>query len=114
MGRVLLSGLPPAELDDYFGRATLGRLTDRTVVDEQRLRGILDEVRERGWALVDQELEDGVRSVAAPLRDGTDRAVAAMNVSAHAGRVDRQRMLDEFVPALVEGAATVSRAIRAR
>ncbi|HEY8756670.1 MAG TPA: IclR family transcriptional regulator C-terminal domain-containing protein [Candidatus Dormibacteraeota bacterium] len=114
MGRILLSGLPPDELDEYFERATLARLTDRTVVDEKRLRGILDEARERGWVLLDQELEDGVRSVAAPLCDGRGRAVAAMNVSAHAGRVDRQRMLDEFVPALVEGAAMVSRAISAR
>lgn len=114
MGRVLLSGLRPAELDEYFKRATLKRFTDRTVVDEQQLRGILDEVRERGWVLLDQELEDGVRSVAAPLCDATGRPVAAMNVSAHAGRVDRQRMLDEFVPALLEGAATVSGALRAR
>lgn len=114
MGRVLLSGLSPGQLNEYFKRATLVRLTDRTVGDEEELRGILDDVRERGWVLLDQELEDGVRSVAAPLCDASGRPVAAMNVSSHAGRTSLERMIEEFVPALLTGAANVSAALRAR
>jgi IclR family pca regulon transcriptional regulator len=107
MGRVLLAALPPGQLDAYFEEVGLRPLTDRTVTDEQQLRATLDAVREQGWALVDQELELGVRSVAAPLRDRRC-TVAAMNVSAHAGRVSLQTMRRDFLPSLLESAAAIS------
>ena len=107
MGRVLLAALPPAQLDAYFEQVELVALTDRTVTDPGQLRATLDAVRDQGWALVDQELELGVRSVAAPLRDRRC-AVAAMNVSAHAGRVSLQTMRRTFLPALVETAGAIS------
>ena len=87
MGRVLLAGLAPAELDGYFDRVRLEPLTERTVTDEGVLRRLIDEVREQGWAIVDQELEEGVRSVAAPLVNAEGRVEAALNVSGHATRV---------------------------
>jgi IclR family pca regulon transcriptional regulator len=65
-------------------------------------------VRRQGWALVDQELEDGVRSIAAPLRDRTGRAVAALNVSSHAGRISLDVLCDDFLPRLVATAARIS------
>lgn len=108
MGRVLLAGLPPEELDVYFRTSTREQLTNRTTVDEAELRAELDNVRCRGWALVDQELEEGVRSVAAPLRNGQGRAVAALNVSSHAGRVKLDTLRDEFLPALLDTASRVS------
>lgn len=114
MGRVLLAWLTPVELDAYFATARLATLTERTVAREERLREILAEVRARGWALTDQELEDGVRSVAAPLLARDRRAVAAMNMSTHAGRVSLARLRDEFVPRLLEAAEGVSRALRSR
>jgi IclR family pca regulon transcriptional regulator len=101
MGRVLLADLPPAELDDYFRRATLERLTPGTVTDERRLRRLLDQVRQQGYALVDQELEDGVRSIAAPIRGRDGRALAALNVSGHAGRVSVEQLREEFLPHLL-------------
>ncbi len=107
LGRVLLAALPPGELDAYFERTTLVAHTDRTVTDERRLRAILAEVQEQGWALVDQELELGVRSIAAPLRDRRC-TVAALNVSAHAGRVSLQTMRRGFLPALLETATKAS------
>ena len=67
MGRVLLAGLPDDEVDAYLARTELRPLSSRTVTDPAALRAIVADVREQGWALVDQELEDGVRSVAAPL-----------------------------------------------
>ena len=66
-GRVLLAHLSPAELDAFLADAHLERLTDRTVTDADQLRGLLDDIRAKGYALVDQEVEEGVRSVAVPL-----------------------------------------------
>jgi IclR family transcriptional regulator, pca regulon regulatory protein len=108
MGRVLLSELSEVDLQHYFDSVTLNRLTPRTVVEPDRLRTILQEIRRQGWALVDQELEDGVRSVAVPIRRGPrDATQAAINVSAHAARVSVERLRDEFLPLLQETAAQI-------
>ncbi|MGH9213398.1 MAG: IclR family transcriptional regulator domain-containing protein [Acidimicrobiales bacterium] len=114
MGRVLLADLPPAQLDDYLDTAKLEPLTERTITDPGALRSELDKVRRQGWALVDQELEEGIRSVAAPLRDRHDRAVAALNVSSHAGRVDLGTLRGDFLPAVVETAARISERLARR
>jgi IclR family pca regulon transcriptional regulator len=114
MGRVLLAHLTPSELDDYFARAQITRLTSRTETDRDRLRAILRETVERGWVLVDQELEDGVRSVAVPIRDARNRVIAAMNVSGHASRVTLMQMKREFVPILLEAASRISHALGLR
>lgn len=113
MGRVLLAALPPDHLDAYFRLVELRPLTDRTVTDESQLRATLAAVRGQGWALVDQELELGVRSLAAPLRDRRC-TVAALNVSAHAGRVSLQTLRREFLPSLLETAATISEQLARR
>ncbi len=107
-GRVLLAGLPDAELEAYFARTALGRYTERTVVDEAELRGILDEVRTQGWAIVDQQLEEGLCSVAAPITDHNGRVGAALSVCAHAGRVTPASLRSEFLPLVVETARRVS------
>jgi len=86
MGRVLLAALPEAELDAHLSRARLRKLTEHTVDDPGQLRAILADVRAKGWAAVDQELEAGVRSIAVPIRDSSGRVVAAINASAHAAR----------------------------
>ena len=69
LGRALLADLPPAELDAFLARVELAPRTDRTITDPDELRATLDDVRRQGWVLLDQELEDGVRSVATALRD---------------------------------------------
>ena len=107
-GRVLLAGLPDAELEVYFARTALGRYTERTVVDETELRGILDAVRTQGWAIVDQQLEEGLCSVAAPITDHNGRVGAALSVCAHAGRVNPATLRSEFLPLVVETARRVS------
>lgn len=106
MGRVLLAGLPAPQLDDYLARADLAPLTGRTLHDAASLRAELDRVRAQGWALVDQELEAGLRSVAAPLRDRDDRVVAAINVSTSAQA--RPELPEEYVAAVVDAAAAIS------
>src|SRR5213592_1682348 len=84
MGRVLLADLPPAQLDEYFDRVRLIPLSERTVTDRQELLKIIDEARTRGWTLVDQEVEEGVRSLAVPIRSPGGKAEAALTVCSHA------------------------------
>lgn len=108
MGRVLLADLAPDDLDEHLARTELEPLTERTITDEDQLRAELDKVRRQGWSLVDQELEEGIRSVAAPLRDRHGRAIAALNVSSHAGRVKLATLRDEFLPDLLDTAKRIS------
>ena len=108
MGRVLLAGLPDDELEAYLKDIRLERLTARTVSSAAALRAELQRVRAQGWAMVDQELEEGLRAVAAPIRDRAGRVVAAVNVSAHASRTTLERMRRDLVPPLVAAAARIS------
>ena len=112
MGRVLLAGLEPDELEERLGRTDLRALTSRTVTDPARLREILDGVRRQGYAMVDQELEDGLRSAAVPLRDGAGSVIAALNVSVHASRATLQTLKREFLPLALQTAAAIEGDLR--
>ncbi len=107
-GRVLLAFLPEPELEAYFARRAIARYTERTVVDEAELRKILDDVRREGFAVVDQQLEEGLSSVAAPITDRSSRVTAALSVCAHAGRVDPATLRTDFLPLVIETARRVS------
>lgn len=100
MGRVLLANLPDDALDAYFSTSERQAFTDSTVTDEAALRDILDQVRVQQFALIDQELELGVRSIAVPLHDKTGRVLAGLNASGHAARVTSQEMEEDFLPHL--------------
>lgn len=107
MGRVLLAGLSQDDLDQYLDEAVLAPFTDRTVVDQARLREIVAEVARQGYAIVDQELEEGLRAVAAPIRGPGESVTAAINLSAHASRVSLTAMRTELLPALLETASRI-------
>ncbi|AKT50199.1 IclR family transcriptional regulator domain-containing protein [Arsenicicoccus sp. oral taxon 190] len=98
MGRVLLAGLSPDALQAYLARVRLERLTPHTVGSVAALRDSLDEVRESGWCVLDQELELGLRSLAVPVHDGGGRVVAAANVSTKVVSTDRSRLGDYLPP----------------
>ncbi|MBW4716834.1 IclR family transcriptional regulator [Saccharothrix obliqua] len=102
MGHVLLAGLAEGELTAYLERVRLEPLTSHTITSPDALRAELAEVRARGWALVDQELEEGLRSVAAPVHDRAGRVIAAVNVSTHASRTSVERIRQETVPLLLD------------
>jgi IclR family transcriptional regulator, pca regulon regulatory protein len=114
MGRVLLGALTDAELDRYLGEATLERLTARTVTDPDRLRAIVREAGRQGYAIVDQELEEGLRVVAVPIRGAPGVGTAAINVSAHASRVSMVSMRGQVLPALLETARQIEADLRAQ
>jgi IclR family transcriptional regulator, pca regulon regulatory protein len=114
MGRVLLAGLPEEALAEYLSTVRLERLTARTVTSLAALRGEIARVRGQGWSLVNQELEEGLRAVAVPIRDRTGAVVAALNVSAHASRTSLEAMRRDLLPPLLKTAARVETDLPAR
>jgi IclR family pca regulon transcriptional regulator len=108
MGRVLLAGLSDEEFESYLAAVTLSDLTNRTVNSVAALRTEVAKVRSQGFSLVDQELEEGLRAVAAPIRDRNGRVVASLNISAHASRTSLESMRRNLVPPLLAAAARIS------
>jgi IclR family transcriptional regulator, pca regulon regulatory protein len=106
MGRVLLSALPPNGLDDYFARSDLTPPTPRAVHDEASLREILPTTRVQGWAYVEEELERGLCSLAAPVVNGSGDVVAAVNVSTTTQH--DESTVDRYREALLATAADIS------
>lgn len=100
LGRVLLASLPPAQAAAELSRAELTAHTRFTVTSHDRLQQILADVRREGFALNDQELEIGLRSIAVPIRNVVGTTVAAMNVSVQASRLSRRELIDTALPAL--------------
>jgi IclR family transcriptional regulator, pca regulon regulatory protein len=113
MGRVLIAARPDDEIEAYLGRVTLTRLTARTVATVATLRAELRRVRQQGFAMVDQELEEGLRSLAAPIHDRTGTVVGAVNVSVHASRTSVQAMQSELLPPLLTATARIDADLRA-
>lgn len=114
MGRVLLAELPDDRVADVYARTRRDTTTEHTVADLDGLLAAVAAVRRQGWSLVDQELELGVRSIAAPIRNGAGCTVAAVNVSTQVGRTELDVLLDEFVPALRSTADRMSAALALR
>lgn len=112
MGRVLLAGLPEDELEGYLAQVPLDPLTQRTVSTGEELRAELADVRRQGYALVDQELEAGLRSLAAPVHDKRGRVVAAVNISSHVTRLTREKATGEFLPLLLDTAGRIEQDLR--
>jgi IclR family pca regulon transcriptional regulator len=108
MGRVLLAGLPDDALDAYLNKVALDKLTSRTIATPTALRAEIAKVRVQGFSFVDQELEEGLRAVAAPIRDRAGRVVASLNISAHASRNSLESMRRNLVPPLLAAAARIS------
>ncbi len=100
LGRVLLAGLTPEQAAAELARAELVAHTRFTVTSRQRLAEILAQVRADGYALNDQELEIGLRSIAVPVHNVVGHAVAAMNVSAQASRLSRRELIEDVLPPL--------------
>jgi IclR family transcriptional regulator, pca regulon regulatory protein len=107
MGRVLLAGL------DRDGRAralegvTFEPITPSTITSRPALERALERAAREGYALVDQELEVGLRSIAAPIHDPARRVVAAINLSVHAGTMTTAAMRQRLLPPLRETAAAI-------
>jgi len=100
MGRVLLAGLPLADLRTFLKNASLRRMTPKTLTTQSGLLKEIDTARDQGYALVDEELEIGLRSIAVPVRAESGRIVAAMNTGVHAARLSRSELTARILPEL--------------
>jgi IclR family pca regulon transcriptional regulator len=114
MGRVLLASLPETARRDYLARVGLSPFTTNTLRSSTALARELKRVRLQHWALVDQELEIGLRSIAAPLVDASGTTIAAMNISTHAGRTSLEVLHHFFLPRLLETAGQINDALAKR
>jgi IclR family pca regulon transcriptional regulator len=108
MGRVLLSSLDDAALDAVLDASNLHAHTPRTVTDKEELKQIIAQVRRQGWAITDQELEEGLISISAPIRNRQGRIIAAMNISGNAQRNSAKQMMKTFLEPLQKAAQSVS------
>lgn len=108
LGKVLLAALAPDELERVLAQPTRSGLVARWQPERAERDAALREVRARGWALTDEQLVPGIRSVAAPLRDGAGRVVAALNVNAHAAETPVERLVEDHLPLLLRTAGAIS------
>lgn len=109
MGRVLLAGSADHEIEEFLQHAPFPHYTVHTVTEADELREILRQVREQGWALVNQEFEEGVRSVSAPVFDWSQRTVASLSLSVPTSTVGLAEIHDHILPVVVESAAEISK-----
>ncbi|RCW39685.1 IclR family transcriptional regulator [Halopolyspora algeriensis] len=107
LGKVLLAALSPAELDRVLAEPSRSGLTTRWQPDRAELDSALREVRAQGWAATDEQLAAGIRSVAAPIRDGDGQVVASVNVNAHAAETSMDTLLDHHLPLLLRTASAI-------
>src|SRR5262245_25555644 len=107
MGRVLLSGLPEPELRQFLDDARIRKLTESTATDRQELFALIRQAAEDGYALVHEELEIGLRSIAVPIRDRSGKIVAAVNVSTQPSRFTVAAMKREILPLLLRAAGDI-------
>ncbi|MGF6779553.1 IclR family transcriptional regulator [Paraburkholderia sp. GAS334] len=114
MGRVLLSALDDETLDATLSSTPLYAHTPRTVTDKEELKKLIAQVRRQGWAIVDQELEGGLISLSAPIRNRQGRVIAAMNISGNAQRNSAKQMVKAFLEPLQHAAQTVSEMVARR
>jgi IclR family pca regulon transcriptional regulator len=112
VGRVILAHLPDEDAEARLARAELKPLTPRTIATPQALRAELRRVRRQGYAVVDQELEEGLRSVAAPVRDRDGEVVAAVNIAVHAGRNSVDSVRRDLLPHLLATVAGIEADLR--
>jgi IclR family pca regulon transcriptional regulator len=112
MGRVLLSYQPEEKLTDMLARITMIRYTPQTISSVSKLKSELKLVRQQGYALNDQELEMGLRSLAVPLFNPLGQVEAALNVGVHAGQVSAEELLSRILPELQKAATELSLLLR--
>jgi len=107
MGRVLLAQLPDDQLHAYLDRVQLERYTDKTITDSDELKRAVLEVRQQGYAISDQELDSGLRSLAVPAFSANGSLIGAINISTNAARVDFDTLLRQYLPLLQEKARQI-------
>jgi IclR family pca regulon transcriptional regulator len=107
LGKILLAALDDTELDRVLATPSRSGITPHRVPERDELDRTLRDVRAKGWAVTDQELALGIRSVAAPVRDGHGRPIAAVNVNAHAAETTVEHLVAHHLPPLLSTASAI-------
>jgi IclR family pca regulon transcriptional regulator len=108
MGKVLLAGLSREELDRALATPSRSEVKARWQPERAELDVVLRDVRAKGWALTDEQLAPGIRSIAAPVRDGDGNTVAALNVTVHAAETSIDTLRHDYLPLLLQAAGEIS------
>lgn len=108
LGKVLLAALPDERVEEVLAEPSRSGVPPRWVPDVAERTAALRQVRAQGWALTDEQLAPGIRSVAAPLRDGSGEVVAAMNVTVHAHETSLATLTEDYLPMLLQTAGAIS------
>lgn len=111
MGRVLLAHRSAEQVEEFLATAKLHPRTKSTITDREELKRELKQVKRQGYAILDQELEEGLRSLAVPVFDTNNRIAAAINISTNAAIVTRNKLIREFLPILLDAAGKTQNAI---
>jgi len=114
IGRMLLAGLPDAQVLRLLQASPIEQRTRHTITDTGALLAKVQQARRQGWAHINQELEEGLVSIAAPVTDRSGRTIAAINVSGQANRTSARQMQEKMLPPLLEAAASISRLLAGR
>ena len=112
MGRMLLAGLPQSELHALLAQCLRVPYTRYTLMRDEELLDAIAQVRQQGWALINQELEEGLISVAAPLVNAQGQTVGAINVSGQVNRTNAQEMQSRILPHALQTAQSISQLLR--
>jgi IclR family pca regulon transcriptional regulator len=107
MGRVLLSDMPKDELDAFLATARIEKRTPKSITGRRQLAAEIAKAAENGYAIVDEELEIGLRSLAVPIRGHQGRIVAAINVSTQSARFSIAELEKQALPKLRKAARAI-------
>ena len=107
VGKAMLAFKSKAELENLLAGVELERHTSNTITDKDQLKAELELVRQSGYALDNEEIIDGLRCVAAPIRDHTTQVVAALSVSGPSMRMKPEK-IERVIPAVVQAVADIS------
>ncbi|MEO8906957.1 MAG: IclR family transcriptional regulator C-terminal domain-containing protein [Microbacteriaceae bacterium] len=108
LGKVLLAALPADELDATLALPSRSGLTARWQPDRAEIDAALQGVRDRGWAMTDEQLARGIRSIATGIRDASGHTIAAVNVNANSAETSLQTLTDHHLPLLQQAADAIS------
>jgi IclR family pca regulon transcriptional regulator len=108
LGKVLLAALPLADAERVLAEPSRSGINPPWLPDAAERAAALREVRARGWALTDEQLAPGIRSVAVPLRDGDGTVIAALNVNSHAAETPLDVLIGQHLPLLIQAAGAIS------
>jgi IclR family pca regulon transcriptional regulator len=108
LGKVLLAALPPATAEAVLAEPSRSGITARWQPGPAERAAELAAVRARGWSVTDEQLAPGIRSIAAPLRDGTGTVIAALNVTVHAAETPLATLTTDHLPLLLQTASAIS------